>query len=186
MEVYLKTRAEWRKWLEENYSNSEGVWFTYYKKPSGQPSVPYKDAVEEALCFGWIDGKIKRINDDYYIQWFTPRRRGSHWSTLNMSRAQKLIEQNLMRPAGLKEYELAIKNPAVQEKKPENGAVLPDDLLDGLKENDVAFNNFMKFPSSTRKLYILWVNDAKRAETRIRRIKKVVERSEKNIKAGIL
>ena len=185
MEVYLKTRAEWRKWLEDNYNKSQGIWFTYYKKPSGKPSVLYNDAVEEALCFGWIDGKIKRINEDYYIQWFTPRRRGSRWSALNISRAKKLIEQNLMQPAGLKEYELAIKNPAVQD-RPENNPVLPDDLLNGLKENDVAYTNFMKFPPSTCKLYILWVNDAKKTDTRLRRIKKVVERSEKNIKAGIL
>jgi len=186
MEVYLKTRADWRKWLEENYNKTDGIWFTYYKKPSGKPSVPYNDAVEEALCFGWIDGKIRRINDDYYIQWFTPRRRGSRWSALNISRAQKLIEQNLMMPAGLKEYELAINNPAILQNKQEKTTVLPDDLLNDLKENKVAYDNFMKFPPSSRMLYILWVNDAKRAETRTRRINKVIERSEKNIKPGIL
>ena len=93
MELYLKTREEWRKWLEENHSKAEEIWLIYYKKPSGKSRIPYTDAVEEALCFGWIDGKIKRINDDYYIQRFTPRRPGSKWSKLNMERVQKLIKK---------------------------------------------------------------------------------------------
>ena len=74
MELYVKTREEWRKWLEENHSSVQGIWLIYYKKPSGKPRIPYNEAVEEALCFGWIDGKIKRVNEDYYVQWFTPRR----------------------------------------------------------------------------------------------------------------
>jgi uncharacterized protein YdeI (YjbR/CyaY-like superfamily) len=182
MELYVKTREEWRRWLEENHKSCDGIWFTYYKKPSGKPSVPYNDAVEEALCFGWIDGKIKRINDDYYVQWFTPRRKGSRWSALNLSRAGKLIKLNLMMPPGLKEYELADKNDV----KSETSSVMPDDLLNALKDNDVACKNFLNFPPSCRKMYILWVNDAKREDTRKNRIIKVVERSEKNIKAGIL
>jgi uncharacterized protein YdeI (YjbR/CyaY-like superfamily) len=182
MEVYVKTREEWRKWLEVNHSTCDGIWFTYYKKPSGKPSVKYSDAVEEALCFGWIDGKIRRINDDYYVQWFTPRRHGSRWSALNISRARRLIEENLMRPPGLKEFELAAKN----DMKPEPSSVMPDDLLNALKDNNLAYNNFLNFPPSSRKMYILWVNDAKRTETRQNRIIKVVDRAEKNIKAGIL
>ena len=98
MELYVKTRAEWRKWLEENHSSVQGIWLIYYKKISGRPRIPYSDAVEEALCFGWIDGKIKRVNDDYYIQWFTPRRPGSRWSKLNMGKVEKLIREDRMKP----------------------------------------------------------------------------------------
>ncbi len=86
MEIYLRTREEWRKWLEKNHDNCTEIWLRYYKKPSGMLRIPYSDAVEEALCFGWIDGKIKRINEDYYIQRFTPRRPGSRWPKYNIER----------------------------------------------------------------------------------------------------
>ena len=111
MELYVKNRVEWRKWLEDNHSMVQGIWLIYYKKSSGKPRIPYNEAVEEALCFGWIDGKIKRVNDDYYMQWFTPRRPGSRWSNLNMNRAQKLINEGRMRPAGLVAYKETIKKP---------------------------------------------------------------------------
>jgi len=155
MEVYVKSREEWRKWLEENHSIEQGIWLIYYKKISGKPRVSYNDAVEEALCFGWIDGKIKRVNDDYYMQWFTPRRKGSRWSRLNISRVQRLVSDGLMKPEGLSAYQEALKN-------------------------------FMNSPPGSRKLYLLWLNDAKREETRKGRITKIVERSAKNIRAGMM
>src|SRR4030042_4761773 len=111
MELYFTKREEWRKWLEKNHSSCEEVWLRYYKKPSGKPRIPYTDAVEEALCFGWIDGKIKRINEDNYIQRFTPRRKGSRWSKYNIDRVQKLIREGLMTPAGLKVYQEALVKP---------------------------------------------------------------------------
>jgi uncharacterized protein YdeI (YjbR/CyaY-like superfamily) len=187
MELYVKTRDEWRNWLEANHSSEQGIWLVYYKKPSGKPRIPYNDAVEEALCFGWIDGKIKRINDDYYIQWFTPRRPGSRWSKLNMTRAQKMIKEGLMKPSGLAAYNKAIKKPGlIYEIKKEESIPVPDDLMTALRNNEMAYNNFMNFPPSSRRLYVFWLNDAKREETRKGRITKIVERSEKNIKAGMI
>lgn len=187
MELYFKTRGEWRKWLEENHSVVHGVWLIYYKKLSGKPRIPYNDAVEEALCFGWIDGKIKRVNDDYYIQWFTPRRPGSRWSKLNMNRVRKLISEGKMRPEGMTVYEeTVIKPELIYEIKPESNMSLPDDLLDALKRNSEAYTNFNNFPPSSRRLYLLWLNNAKREETRAGRIVKIVDRSEKNIKAGMM
>ena len=185
MELYVKTREEWRKWLEENHTTVHGIWLIYYKKPSGKPRIPYDEAVEEALCFGWIDGKIKRVNEDYYIQWFSPRRPVSRWSELNMSKVRNLIKEGRMKPAGLLAYEAAIKKPSLiyNTKKDEN-MIIPDDLLIALKNNDTSYNNFMKFPPSSRRLYVFWLNDAKRAETRKARIAKIVDRSEKNIKPG--
>lgn len=187
MELYVKTCAEWRKWLEENHSSLQGLWLIYYKKISGKPRIPYNDAVEEALCFGWIDGKIKRVNDDYYIQWFTPRRPGSRWSKLNMGKAEKLIREGRMKPEGLKAYEDGVKRPQmIYDIKAEANLVVPDDLLNALKNNSEAYSNFINFPPSSRKLYVFWLNDAKRAETRSGRIAKIVDRSEKNIKAGMM
>jgi uncharacterized protein YdeI (YjbR/CyaY-like superfamily) len=185
MELYVKNREEWRKWLEENHKTVQGIWLIYYKKSSGKPRIPYDEAVEEALCFGWIDGKIKRVNEDYYIQWFTPRRPASRWSELNISKVRKLIKDGMMTSAGLIAYEAAIKKPAlIYNTKKEENLVVPDDLSVALKNNAAAYNNFMNFPPSSRRLYVFWLNDAKRADTRKSRIVKIVENSRNNIKPG--
>jgi uncharacterized protein YdeI (YjbR/CyaY-like superfamily) len=187
MELYVKNRKEWHNWLEEYHKSVDGIWLIYYKKLSGKPRIPYNDAVEEALCFGWIDSKIKRVNDDYYIQWFTPRRPGSRWSKLNMSKAERLIMEGLMRPEGLSLYEEALKNPQlVYDIKKEDNITVPDDLQSALTNNKVALENFNSFPPSSRRLYVFWLNDAKRIETRISRIARIVDNSEKNIKAGMM
>jgi uncharacterized protein YdeI (YjbR/CyaY-like superfamily) len=187
MELYVKTREEWRKWLEENHSAEQGIWLIYFKKPSGKSRIPYNDAVEEALCFGWIDSKIKRVNDDYYIQWFTPRRPGSRWSKLNLQRAQKLIQEGRMKPEGLSKYKEADEKTQLNyDIGTKINMVVPDDLLDALRIHPVAYNNFINFPPSSRKLYIFWLNSAKRSVTRQGRIARIVERSENNIHAGMM
>ena len=104
MELYIKSREEWHSWLEENTSTTREVWLIFYKKGSDKPRIPYNDAVEEALCFGWIDGKIKRINEQFFIQRFTPRRRGSRLSKYNIERVEKLIKEGRMKPAGLQAF----------------------------------------------------------------------------------
>ncbi len=186
MELYLITRKEWRKWLEKNQKTSEGVWLRYYKKPSGKPRIPYVDAVEEALCFGWIDGKIKRINEDYYIQRFTPRRPGSRWSKYNIERIKKLTGQGLMKPAGLQAFKESVEKPHLVYNNRKDGIpVIPNDLKYELKKNMTAFNNFNNFTQSSRRMYIDWLNSAKKPETRIRRISKIICLSEKNIKPGM-
>jgi uncharacterized protein YdeI (YjbR/CyaY-like superfamily) len=187
MELYVKTREEWHNWLEDNHALLSGIWLIYYKKLSGKPRIAYNDAVEEALCFGWIDGKIKRVNEDYYIQWFTPRRKGSRWSNLNMKRVRKLINEGRMRQPGLLVYEEALKKPElIYDIKSDNNFPVPDDLMAALKTNIEAYNNFINSPPGSRKLYVFWLNDAKRAETRRARISKIVERSAKNIRAGMM
>jgi uncharacterized protein YdeI (YjbR/CyaY-like superfamily) len=187
MELYLTTRRRWRKWLEKNHSTAEEVWLRYYKKPSGKPRIPYVDAVEEALCFGWIDGKIKRINENYYIQRFSPRRRGSRWSKYNIERVKKLTEQGLMKPAGLQAFGESVKKPhLVYDNRKDGDPAVPDDLMDDLRRNKDAFENFIKFTQSTRRIYIEWLNSAKKPETRIRRIDKITGLAEKNIKPGMM
>ena len=187
MELYFKTREEWHNWLEDNHAVLSGIWLVYYKKISGKPRIAYNDAVEEALCYGWIDGKIKRINEDYYIQWFTPRRKGSRWSELNVKRAQKLISEGRMRQPGFLVYEEAMKKPGlISDTNPDKTITVPDDLLTALKSNIKAYNNFLNFPQGSRRMYVLWLNDAKRTETRNARISKIVERSAKNMRAGMM
>jgi uncharacterized protein YdeI (YjbR/CyaY-like superfamily) len=186
MELYLTARDEWRNWLEKNHKTSEEVWLRYYKKPSGKPRIPYADAVEEALCFGWIDGKIKRINEDYYIQRFTPRQPGSRWSKYNIERIKKLTELGLMKPAGLQAFKESVEKPhLVYDNRKDGIPVIPDDLKLELKKNRTAFNNFNNFTQSSRRMYIDWLNSAKKPETRIRRISKIIDLSEKNIKPGM-
>ncbi len=187
MELYLKNREEWHKWLEDNHSVADEIWLIYYKKASGKPRIPYNDAVEEALCFGWIDGKIKRINDDYYIQRFTPRRSGSRWSKLNMERVKKLKKEGRMKPAGLEAFEKTDEKPhLIYDNNSQGDLIIPDDLMNSLRNNSLAYNNFMNFPPSCRKLYIFYLNSAKKAETRPGRIAKIVGRSEKNIRPGMM
>lgn len=108
--LYIKTREEWRAWLEENHSEEKEIWLLYYKKHTGQPRIPYDDAVEEALCYGWIDSIVKRIDDETFMQKFTPRKVKSNWSDLNKKRVKELIEQGLMEKPGLEIIEIAKKN----------------------------------------------------------------------------
>jgi uncharacterized protein YdeI (YjbR/CyaY-like superfamily) len=107
---YAKDRRDWREWLEKNHVASPGVWLIYYKKESGKPRVSYEDAVEEALCFGWIDSKSNTIDEERYMQLFTPRNPKSPWAPSNKKRVEKLIEEGLMMPAGLEKIEAAKKN----------------------------------------------------------------------------
>jgi uncharacterized protein YdeI (YjbR/CyaY-like superfamily) len=187
MELYVKTRKEWRRWLEKNHSTAEDVWLIYYKKPSGKPRIPYSDAVEEALCFGWIDGKIKKINEEYYIQRYTPRRRGSRWSKYNIDRVEKLIKEGKMKPAGLSVFKEALEKPKlIYDNKASGEPVMPEDLSDAFNKNSKALVNFMNFSQSTRRIYIDWLSNAKKEETRLRRIERIVDLAEQNRKPGMM
>lgn len=187
MELYFKTRNQWRKWLEKNHATSDGIWLVYYKKQSGKTSVKYDEAVEEALCFGWIDSKLKSVNEEYYIQYFTRRRKGSVWSKYNLDRVRKMIEAGKMMPAGMSEYQKALDNPKViYDNRNDMKPVIPDDLLEALKTNRQAHENFLNFSNSNRRIYLFWLNSAKREQTRKARISKIVEFSELNKRPGML
>lgn len=103
--IHPKTRAEWRKWLDENHTRTEGVWLITFKKATGKPRIEYDEAVEEAICFGWIDSKTKKLDEERSMFWFTPRRPGAGWSRSNKDRVEKLIESGLMTAAGLSKVE---------------------------------------------------------------------------------
>ena len=184
---YFSSIEEWRGWLAANHSEKDVLWVIIQKKASKKPGIRYEEAVLEAVAYGWIDGQIKRLNDDEFKQRYTPRRAKSNWSKSNRERAERLIAEGRMTPAGMKVVEEA-KLDGRWEKAYTNRvgtAKVPEDLLAALKKNKAAFDNFEAFPPYARFMYIHWINEAKREDTRGRRIYTVVDRSEKNLKPGI-
>lgn len=177
-----KDRKEWRSWLERHHLSEKGVWLIYHKKHTKKPSVPYDDAVEEAICFGWIDGQVRRIDDEKYMQRYTPRRAKSRWSVINIARAERMIELGRMTTHGLRVFESGIKSKeAVPSSKDFS---VPADLRSALKKNGKALRNFDGFPPSAQLAYAHWVGSAKREETRQRRIEKTVEMAVLNKRFG--
>jgi len=174
----LKSRQEWRKWLQKNHDKLDEVWLIYYKVHTKKPRIPYDDAVEEAICFGWIDGKVRSIDEEKYMQRYTPRKTTT-WSELNEKRAKKMIKLKKMTPAGLEKYKKRRKELIL----PQNPRT-PPDLKQALSKNKKAEANWKKFPTSYRRHWIWWVISAKQEETRKRRIKKVVEKAKLNKKPG--
>ncbi len=182
---YAKDRNAWRKWLEKNHAKSPGVWLIYYKKSSGTPRVEYNDAVEEALCFGWIDSTIRPIDDKKYMQRFTPRKPRSGWSGLNKQRINRMIEQGLMTPAGFEKIEIAKKDGSWESLDHIDAIQLPDDFAKALTKNKKAKSNFENFPQFARKQFLYWINSAKRPETRKQRIQLLVRMAAANKKPSM-
>jgi len=182
---YAKDRTAWRKWLEKNHAKSPGVWLIYYKKSSTKKRLEYNDAVEEALCFGWIDSTARPIDDQKYMQRFTPRKSKSGWSALNKRRVQKMVEQNLMTQAGLEKINEAKKNGAWEHLDQIEALALPEDFESALSKNKKAKMNFEAFPQFTRKQFLYRINSAKRPETRKERIRLLVKMAAANKKPSI-
>jgi uncharacterized protein YdeI (YjbR/CyaY-like superfamily) len=186
-EILFPNREEWRKWLEINHNRSEGIWMVYYKKHSSKESVSYNDAVEEALCFGWIDSLVKTLDNEKYKQKYTPRRKNSVWSKINKERIEKMINEGKMTSFGMKKVKEAKLNGEWEKAyemrtKPE----LPQDLKIELQKNEDAWQNFQNFAQSYQSTYIYWLNSAKRPETREKRIKQIIKHAHENQKPGIL
>jgi uncharacterized protein YdeI (YjbR/CyaY-like superfamily) len=174
--LHFDSREAWREWLAAEHTGSQGVWLKIAKKASGIESVTYAEALEVALCHGWIDGTRKRLDDDYFIQRFTPRRARSKWSKPNVARATALIERGEMQPAGLKEVERATADgrwDAAYE--PPSTAAVPDDLQRELDRYPEALEFFATLDSQNRFAILYRIGDAKRPETRARRIATFVE-----------
>jgi uncharacterized protein YdeI (YjbR/CyaY-like superfamily) len=171
--LYVKDRSEWRSWLEKDAGSSHEIFLIYYKKNSGKPRIAYEDAVEEALCFGWIDGKVNKLDDQRYVQRFTPRRPASRWSALNIKRAKKLIAKGKMKAAGL-----AVFNPT--RKTAPQPTQLPGDLKQEFRKHTAAWENFQRFPPFYQRMTIAWVASAKKPETRLKRLQQLVEYSTGN------
>jgi uncharacterized protein YdeI (YjbR/CyaY-like superfamily) len=184
--LLFKNRDEWRYWLEKNHAILTEVWLIHYKKSLGKNSLNHFDAVEEALCFGWIDSKLKKIDEERFILKYFPRKSKSVWSKINKDNAEKMISLGKMTQAGFDKIKEAKKqgfwDTAYTNLVKEQ---LPSDLKKALVVNQIAWTNFQHFANSYRNMYIGWVKNAKNEETRKKRISKVVERSLHNKKPGV-
>jgi uncharacterized protein YdeI (YjbR/CyaY-like superfamily) len=172
--VSPSSRADWRGWLEEHHASSPGIWLVYWKKGSGQPTLSYEDAVEEALCFGWIDSRVNALDADRYQQIFTPRKPTSAWSRLNKERVARLLAAGLIAPPGLAVIEAAQRNGAWSTYDAVEALEVPPDLVAALAADPLAKASFHAFSPSHRKQWLYWLADAKRPETRARRLAQIV------------
>jgi uncharacterized protein YdeI (YjbR/CyaY-like superfamily) len=174
--LFFATPADLEAWLDENGEESDGIWLKFAKRGSGIESVVYAEALDVVLCHGWIDGQTKRIDDDHYLQRFTPRRQRSKWSKRNRAKAEQLIAEGRMRRAGLREVERARQDGRWDEAydSPSTAAV-PEDFRRALEAKPAALEFFESLGSTKRYTFLYRINDAKRPETRTKRIAEYVE-----------
>ncbi len=170
-QLEVRSRAEWRRWLQRNHAASPGVWFIFHKVHTGRRTVSYDEAVEEALCFGWIDSIARRLDDERYLQKFSPRRPESRWSESNLVRVKRLIAAGLMTPAGMAQVEGAESRPAVA---PAVSAEVGADLRRALAKRPTAAKRFAELPPGYVRASMRWINSAKKPDTRARRIAEFV------------
>jgi uncharacterized protein YdeI (YjbR/CyaY-like superfamily) len=173
--VFARDRADWRRWLAKNSACCEEIWLVFYKKASGKQTVSYEHAVEEALCFGWIDGMKKKLDEECYAFRFTPRKPKSPWSKSNLQRVERLIADGKMMPPGLKSY-----NSGYVREVPPMPTEMPRDLEERFRKQRAAWANYEKFPPGYRRVTAGWVASAKKEETRNKRLEKLIEFSARN------
>ena len=184
---HFKNRAEFRKWLEKNHVKQTELWILFYKVHTNKKCVRYAEAVEEALCFGWIDGIVKRIDDERNAQRYTPRKAKSIWSKVNKERAKRMIDAGKMTDAGLVKIKEAKKSGWWQNAYTTSRGdyEMSEEMKKVLMSDKEAWKNFQNFGKSYQNTYIFWVNYAKREETKKKRIQLVLERAKKNIPPGL-
>jgi uncharacterized protein YdeI (YjbR/CyaY-like superfamily) len=166
-------------WLEENHATATELWVGFYKTNSGKSSITWPESVDQALCFGWIDGIRKRVDEISYQIRFTPRRRGSIWSAINIKRAEELARQKRMRPTGLKAFAERIENKSGVYSYEQRSTELLEPYATHLKKNKAAWNFFRMQPPSYRKMIGWWIVSAKKEETRMARLAKLIGESAK-------
>ncbi|MCI1186761.1 YdeI/OmpD-associated family protein [Hymenobacter sp. DH14] len=168
------SRAEWRQWLAAHHAQLPGVWLVYCKKASGLPSLSYAEAVEEALCFGWIDSHPRKLDAERSQQLYTPRRARSGWSKVNKERLARLEDAGQLMPAGLAAIARAKANGAWETLDAAEAGLVPEDLAAALATDEAAARHFAAFAPSSRKAILTWVLSAKQPETRARRVAETV------------
>jgi uncharacterized protein YdeI (YjbR/CyaY-like superfamily) len=171
---FFKSPSAFRKWLDAHHASSKELWVGFYKKNSGKPSIIWPGSVDEALCFGWIDGIRKRIDEESYMIRFTPRKPSSVWSAVNIANATKLIKQKRMQPAGLKAFAARKENRSGIYSYEQRSAELVEPYLGKLKRNQAARKFFQSQPAGYRKQMNWWVVSAKREETRLKRLDQLI------------
>ena len=182
-ELYFKNTTEWRQWLEKNYDSSTGIYLIFYKVSSDKESMRWEEAVKEALCFGWIDSTVKRLDDERRRQYFCPRKPKSVWSKLNKTYIVQLTAENKMHESGSLKMIAAIKDGSWTALDDVENLVVPKDLQTAFDNSLEAYKNYQNFSPSYKKGYLYWLNQAKRAVTREKRITEIVRLCSQNIKS---
>ena len=182
--VEIVSRAEWRKWLAEHHAKSGSIWLITWKKQHGGRHVTYDDIVEEALCFGWVDSLPRKLDQDRSMLLLSPRKPRSAWSRINKERAERLIAGKLMAPAGLKVIEAAKASGSWRALEEVENLVIPDDLARAFRNHAKAAANFAAFPRSVRRGILEWIAQARRPETRSKRVAETAARAAENIRAN--
>jgi uncharacterized protein YdeI (YjbR/CyaY-like superfamily) len=186
-QVYVRNRKEWRDWLLKNHNKEEkGIWLVFYKKDTEKPTLEYNDSVEEALCFGWIDSIVKKIDEEKYVRKFTPRNAKSLWSSSNKKRVKEMIKGGKMTRFGLAKVNAAEKS-GLWDKvdRPSINFDIPPELEKALKKNKKARDFFEKLAPSYQKQFIGWIKVAKQKETKEKRLKETIEKLTRGEKLGM-
>lgn len=181
--LYFKNAQEWREWLHENHTSATKASLLFYRVSSENESMTWPEAVQVAICYGWIDSTVRPLDKERRTQMFTPRKDKSVWSKLNKLYVDKLLKENLIHESGLKKIEIAKKNGSWESLDDVENLVLPKDLELAFEQNKIAFDNYQNFSPSYRKSYLYWLNQAKREETRNIRIAEIIKLCEANIKS---
>ena len=174
----------WRNWLLENHQKEKSVWLIIYHKESNVPSIYYDAAVDEALCFGWIDSKPNKRDEQSYFQFFSKRNPKSNWSSVNKEKVARLTDQNLMHSSGLQLIQLAKKSGTWTALDDVENLIVPAELQKLFDQDEVAYSHWKKFPRSVKRGILEWVFNAKRQETRLKRIAETVQLAHENIRAN--
>jgi uncharacterized protein YdeI (YjbR/CyaY-like superfamily) len=182
--VHPLTRAEWRAWLEQHHGRADGVWLVSYKQATGKPRVTYDEAVEEALCFGWVDSKGNKLDEERSLLWFAPRKRGSGWSRPNKERVERLIAAGLMTPAGMAKSDAAQADGSWSLLDAVEAIEIPPDLAEALAGYPVAAANFAAFPPSAKRGILQWIVQAKTPATRAKRVAETARLAQENQRAN--
>lgn len=182
--IEISSRAQWRSWLHDNGNQAESIWLVTFKKSAGDRYVPYNDVVEEALCFGWVDSLPRKLDESRTMLLLSPRKPRSAWSRANKDRVERMIAAGSMTPAGLARVAEAKKDGSWSKLDAVEELIVPDDLATALNDRPDAADNFNAFPKSTRRGILEWILQAKRAETRAKRIAETADLAAKNRRAN--
>ena len=179
---YPKNRKEWREWLQTNHDKKHSIWLIYYKKKANVPTVQYSEAVDEALCFGWIDSKAKPIDAEKFMQFFCPRKEKSVWSKINKEKVDRLIKEGLMTNAGFEIIEKGKQNGSWTILDGAEALIIPNDLEDEFQKKPNSKDYFLGLSRSDKRNILQWLVLAKRPETRQKRINEIVDLAEQKQK----
>lgn len=182
--IHVLSRSEWRQWLAEHHDTAPNVWLIRYKKSAGKPTLSYADAVQEALCFGWIDSLPRKLDDERTMLYFAPRKPGSGWSRVNKTHIERMLATGHMMPAGLAKIEAAKADGSWTMLDAIENLEIPGDLAAAFAEYPPAADHFEAFPRSVKRGILEWILQAKRATTRTKRIQETAQLAQRNERAN--